>query len=340
MFGPRQVGEIIIGTTAAAQTTIATFIASAADKSVVVLSSDGASAPLAKESFKLYQKTGGDATKNLNYEFSDTIEPRYVERVTCQPYAPEVQKLVTYTVVSVPTAATGEVTYEAEIRLYNDGGSLSPENFAVIGGYYVATTADTTTTIKDGLVLSLQRNLLKRGNSELTVLSTGAATFTVEGKYQSVVPGKIIGKQIEFDALAKSFSNAYSLTTLSQNLGILTVVTTTPPKPGMGTGKHAVNYEWFVKGYKYDPARQVGYPADFATPYYASEAGLYNVIQIIYYGQRNETSVERQYKVLSIYMDKVTATPNSTNAATNTILDAIRVAVQDFAFVPPVLPVV
>ena len=336
MFGPRQVGEIIIGNSAAAQATVTAFIASAADKSIQVFAADGASAPAAKESFKLYQKTAGDATKNLNFEFSDTIEPRYVERVTCQPYAAEVQKLVTYTVGT----ATANVTYVAEIRLYNDGGSLSPENFAVISGYYVtAASGDTTTTIKDGLVLSLQRNLLKRGNSELTVTSTGAATFTVVGKFQTPVPGKIIGKQIEFDAFAKSFDNAFSLTAVPQNLGLMTVVTTTPASPGMGTGKHAINYEWFVKGYKYDPARAVGYPADFDTPYYASLAGLYNVIQVIYYGQRNETAVERQYKVLSIYVDKVTDTP-ANNAATNTILTAIRVAVDTYASVPGNLAVV
>jgi hypothetical protein len=334
MFGPRQVGEIIIGNSAAAQATVTAFIASAADKAIQIFSSDG-TAVVAKKSFKAYQKTAGDAAKNLNFEFSDTIEPRYVERVTCQPYAVEVQKVVTYTVGT----ATPDVTYEAEIRLYNDGGTLSPENFAVIGGYYVSATGDTTTTIKDGLVLSLQRNLIKRGNSELTVVSTGAATFTVTGKFQTPVPGKIIGKQIEFDALAKSFSNAYSLTTLSQNLGLMTVVTTTAASAGMGTGKHAINYEWFVKGMKYSPERAVGYPADFDTPYYASLAGLYNVINVIYYGQRNETAVERQYKVLSIYVDKVTDVP-ANNAATNTILTAIRTAVDTYATVPANLAIV
>ena len=334
MFGTKQVGEIIIGTTAPAHATVPVFIASAANEAVQCFSADG-TAIVAKKAFKLYQKTAGDAAKNLNFEFSDTIEPRYVERVTCQPYAVEVQKVVTYTV----TTAQADVTYEAEIRMYNDGGSLSPENFAVIQGLYVSSAGDTTTTIKDGLVLSLQRNNLKRGNNEFVVASTGANTFTVTAKYQAPVPGKIIGKQIEFDALAKSFSNAYSLSTLSQNLGLMAVVTTTPAAPGMGTGKHAINYEWFVKGYKYDPARQVGYPADFNTPYYAKEAGIYNTIQVIYYGQRNETAVERQYKVLSIYMDKVTDTP-ANNAATNVILTAIRTAVDTYATVPANLPVV
>jgi len=85
----------------------------------------------------------------------------------------------------------------------------------------------------------------------------------------------------------------------------------------------------FVKGYKYDRDRQTGYPADFDTPYYALPGGTYYTIQVIYYGQRNETIVERQYKVLSIYVN------SSTIAAVNAILAAIRVAVDVYAFVPP-----
>lgn len=334
MFGPNQVGEIIIGNSYETEATVSDFIANAAVGAIQQFSYDG-TAVAAGKPFKYYQSTSGDPLKNLDFEFSDTIDPRYVEKVTVGTYAAEVQKKVTFTVAT----ATADVTYEAEIRLYNDGGSLSPENFAVIQGLYVSNSLDTTTTIKDGLVLSLQRNLIKRGNSELTVVSTGANTFTVEGKFQSVVPGKIIGKQIEFDALAKSFSNAYSLSTLSQNLGLLTVVTTTLANPGTGTGKHAINYEWFVKGYKYDPARQVGYPADFDTPYYASINGIYNVVNVIYYSPRKETSVERQYKVLSIYTDKVTDTL-ANNAITNAVLADLTTAIGSYATVPGALPVV
>lgn len=335
MYGPNQVGELIIGATAASETTIQTFISTSADKALKVLSADG-TAVGANKPFRLHQKTSGDASKGLNYEFSDVIEPKSVERVTLSAYAPEVQKVVTATVGT----ATANTTYEIEVRLYNDGGSLSPENFAIIQGYYVTgASAETATAIKDGLISSLNKNLVRRGNSELTVVSTGANTFTITGKVQKVVPGKIIGKQIEFDVLGKSFTNVYDNTQPVLNSGLVTVANTTAANPGSGTGKFAVNYEWFVKGYKYEVYRQTGYPVDFSTPYYASLAGLYNTIQIQYFKQRNETSVERQYKVLTILVDKVADLP-ANNAATNAILTDIRTAVGTNATVPANLAIV
>jgi hypothetical protein len=334
MFGPNQVGELLIGNSASTETTIQGFIANAADRALRVFSDTG-TAVAANLPFEVFQKTTGDATKGLNYEFSDTVDPRYVERVTVGTYLPETQKRVTCT-VATPTVNT---TYEIEVRLYNDGGSLSPENFAIIQGFYVTgSTTETATQVKDGLVSSLQKNLMKRGNFELSVVSTGASTFTIEGKFQKVVPGKIIGKQIEFDVLGKSYSNAFDVTLITQNTGLVTVALTTAPNPGNGTAKHAINYEWFVKGYKYEVYRQTGYPADFSTPYYASATGLYNTINIVYYTPRKETSVERQYKVLTIMIDKGTDTL-ANNAATNAILTSIRTAVGTNAVVPANLPV-
>lgn len=302
MFGPNQVGELIIGTAVATETTAQTFIATASDKEVKVLSEDG-TAPALGKPFKVLQKTAGDAGKGLNYEFSDVINPKYLERITVANYAAEVQKSVTI------GGFTGNVlanhTYEVEIRLYNDGGSLSPENFAIIQGFYVtgaSVASETATTIRDGVLASLNKNLIKRGNSEFVTSATGGGTptITIVGKVQSVVPGKIIGKQIEFDAKGKLFQNIQDLTQPQQNLGLLTTTVNATAKPGVGTGKLAVNYEWFVKGMKYDPARQVGYPVDFNTPYYADIAGQYDVVDFTYYSPRKETSVERQYKTLRV----------------------------------------
>ena len=339
MFGPNQVGELIIGNAAATETTAQTFIATAADKRLKVLSADGTNVA-ANVPFKVLQKTAGDAGKGLNYEFSDVINPRYVEKVTLSTYLAETQKAVKI------AGFTGNVlanhTYEVEIRLYNDGGSLSPENFAVIQGFYVtgaSIAAETATTIRDGVLNSLRKNLIKRGDSEF-VLTTDASPlgFTITGKAQAVVPGKIIGKQIEFDAIAKVYQNIQDLTQPQQNLGLLTATVSATANPGSGTGKYAVNYEWFVKGYKYEVYRQTGYPADFATPYYASIAGVYNTIHIKYYQPRVETSVERQYKVLTILIDKVTDTL-ANNAATNSVLTDIRTAVGTNATVPANLAV-
>ena len=326
MFGPNQVGEVIIGDSYSGSVNVQAFITSAVTGAIQVFSADGL-AVAAKKPFKLYQATAGDPLKNLDYEFSDTINPIYVEKITAKNYAAEVQKQVTFTVAT----ATPDVTYELEIRLYNDGGSLSPENFAVIQGFYVSNAADTTTTIRDGLLQSLNYNLIKRGKSEFVTAAAGANQITVTGKYQDVVPGKIIGKQIEFDALGKSYSNAFSLANISVNLGLLTVATTVQPKFGNGTGKQAVNYEWFVKGYKYDPARQVGYPADFDTPYYADKTAFYDTINIIYYSPRKETSVERQYKVLTIFCE----TPDGVaSLVADAVLADLTIAIDGLIPVP------
>jgi len=335
MYGPNQVGELIIGNAVASQTTAKTFIASAADKQIKALSESGIIVSDGTP-FNFLQKTSGDASKGLNYEFSDVIDPSKIDKVTLKAYAAEVQKVNTITVGT----ATANTTYEIEVRLYNDGGSLSPENFAIIQGFYVTgVSAETTTAIKDGLLLSLQKNLIKRGNFELDVVSTGASTFTITSKVQKVVAGKLIGKQIEFDVLGKSYSNTYDTTQPSINGGLVTVALTTAAFPGSGTGKFAVNFEWFVKGMKYEVYRQTGYPADFGTPYYASAAGVYNVIQIRYYSERKQTSIERQYKVLTILVDKVTDTP-ANNAATNSVLADLRTAIGTRASVPANLAVV
>ncbi len=335
MFGPNQVGELIIGNSAPSSVDVQTFVSSAADKSIRVFSENGTAAA-ANVPFKVLQKTAGDSAKGLNYEFSDIIDPKNVEKITLATYLAETQKSVTVTVGT----ATANTTYEVEVRLYNDGGSLSPENFAVIQGYYVTgVSAETSTAIKDGLISSLQKNLTRRGNFELVVASTGASTFTITGKAQAVVPGKIIGKQIEFDVIGKSFTNVYDTTQPTYNGGLVTVATTANNNPGSGTGKFAVNYEWFVKGYKYEVYRQTGYPADFNTPYYASATGVYNTIQLKYFSERTDTSVERQYKSLTILIDKVTDTP-ANNAATNTVLTSIRTAINGNITVPANLAVV
>jgi hypothetical protein len=298
-YGPLQVGELIIGNTVATQTTAQTFIALAADKSVKILSADG-TAPAAKKPFKVLQKTGGDAGKGLNYEFSDIVEPNSIERITISSYAPEVQKSVTV------SGFTGNVlpntTYVTDVRIYNDGGTLSPENFATVQGFY-STGANigtiTPTTIRDGLLKSLKSNLVKRGDYEVVLLPIASPVgFSVTGKVQKVSPGKIEGRQIEFEVIAKVYDNVYSLTTLSQNLGLLTAVTTVASNPGKGTGKLAVNYEWFVKGYKYEVYRQTGYPVDFNTPYYADINGTYDVVDITYFKANKETTIEQQYKTL------------------------------------------
>jgi hypothetical protein len=328
MFGPNQVGEVMIGNAAATETTAQTFVATADDKELTVVSGNGA-AVAANVPFKVLQKA---AAAIGGYEFSDIVDPKYVEKITLSTYAAEVQKSVA--VAGFTGNALANTTYEVAIRLYS-GSGLSPENFDTIQGFYVTgASAETDTAIRDGLLSSLRKQLIKRGDSEFVTATTSSPVgFTITGKAQNVVPGKIDGRQIQFDVIVKTFPNAFDLTTITQNTGLLTATTTVGNNPGSGTAKWLLNYEWFCKGYKYDPARQVGYPADFATPYYASATSLNNVIHIRYYTPRVETSVERQYKVLTIAIDKGTDLP-ANNAATNTILTRIRTAVGTNATVP------
>ena len=335
MYGPNQVGELIIGNGVASQTTIKTFIASATDKQIKSVTDTGVAIADGLP-FVFLQKTSGDSTKGLNYEFSDVIDPNKIDKITVKAYAPEVQEVNTVTVGT----ATANTTYEIEVRIYNDGGSLSPSNFAIIQGYYVTgSSAETTQAIKDGLLLSLQKNLIKRGNFELDVVSASTSTFTITSKVQNFVAGKLIGKQIEYDVIGKSYSNTYDTTQPITNNGLVTTALTTAASPGSGTGKFAVNFEWFVKGVKYEVYRQTGYPADFGTPYYANPTGIYNTIQIRHYAERKHTSVERQYKVLTILIEKAADTL-ANNANTNTVLANLRTSIGTRATVPSDLAVV
>jgi hypothetical protein len=316
VFGPNQVEEVIIGNAVASETTVATFIASASDKEMKVLSATGG-APAAGVDFKLLQKTSGNAAKGLNYEFSDVIKASKVDKVILATYLAETQKVVT--VSGFTGNVVANTTYAVEVRLYNDGGTLSPENFATVTGYYVtgaSVVGVTDQIIQDGVIKSLNSNLTKRGAFEVTVATVDADSFTITGQDQTVVPGKITGRQIEFDVTGKQFlNNSY----LHENLGLLTVTVDTQNNPGVGTGKYAVNLEWFSKGVKYEVYRQTGYPADFATPYYATGAGVFNVIHIKYFSDRESPTVEKQNKVLTILVDKVSDTL-ANNAATNAVL--------------------
>lgn len=335
IFGHNQVGELIIGNAVATETTIATFISTAADQEIKCLSADG-TAPAAGKDFKFLQKTAGNAAKGLNFEFSDIIKANKVDSVSVATYLAETQKVVT--VSGFTGNVVANTTYSVELRIYNDGGSLSPENFAVVSGYYVtgaSVVGITDQIVQDGIIASLNYNLTKRGASEVTVATVDADSFTITGQEQSVVPGKVVGKQIDFDVVGKQFLNT-SLT--HENLGLLTATVTTPSNPGRATGKYAVNLEWFNKGYKYEVYRQTGYPADFASPSYASATGIYNAIHIKYFDDRISPNLEKQYKLLTILVDKGTDTL-ANNANTNLVLDDLQ-TILGAANVPADLPVV
>jgi len=318
VFGPNQREELIIGNAVATESTLATFISSASDQEIKILSVDG-TAPAAGEDFRVYQKTAGDAAKGLNYEFSDVIKVGKVKDVILKTYSAETQKAVTVGAFA-PLAANH--TYAVEVRIFEDGG-LSPENFAVVTGYFVSgASAPSAADVQAGILESLNAQLSLRGASEVSAVDGGADEIDIAGLPQEVVAGKKTGRLIDFNVTARVFDNA---AVNHENISTTTVTETASNNPGVGTGKYAVNLEWFCKGYAYEAARLGGWPADFGerTPYYASKDGVYNVIHIKYFDDRNSPTVEEQEKVLTILIDKGTDTL-ANNAATNGVLDDLQ----------------
>jgi hypothetical protein len=317
IYGPNQVEEVIIGNAVASETTLATFIATASDKEIKILSADG-SAPASGVDFKIFQKSAGVAAKGLNYEFSDVIGASNVEEVILKTYVAETLKSVVVSSFDAPAANT---SYAVEIRLFQDGGTLSPENFAVITGYYnIGSIVPAIAVVIQGLADSLNANLTKRGGGE-AVVTNDATTLTISALDQAVVLGKIVGRPVEFDVTAKLFLE----TSVNHENISSAVVTVTEGNPGVGTAKYARNLEWFTKGYKYDAYRQTGFPADFTerVPVYASVAGVYNVIHIKYKSSRISPTLEEQPRVLTIFIDKV-SDDLANNAETNSVLDDLQ----------------
>ena len=335
MITANQTGEIMIGNAVATETTVATFIASASNKKLKVLSKDGTNVA-AKKPFYVLQKADGVPG---GFEFSDKVDPKYVERVTVTAYSPEVQGSQKVDGFNTAGVVAAKRTYEVEIRLEDE---LSPENFTTIQGYYVTGQvlgADTATTVRDGVLLSLNKNLSNRGGKEFTAVADGTGILITE-KFQVNRVGRNDGRKLRFTVKGKVFENVPTNDNGS-NLNLLTTTQVTAPKPGSGTGKQVTNAEYDLKGFKYDPSREYGFPANFGnlTPYYATQSGIYNLIHIVHYTPRVETSMERQYKVLTIAVDKGTDTL-ANNANTNAILTSIRTAVDTYATVPANLAVV
>lgn len=314
----RQVEELIVGNALSTETDVTSFLDSAADKEIGIFNAVGGTDLEAGKPFKVLQKIDVPGSK-YNSDFSDVIEPSKIERITAVEYSPEVQKEVTIT--GFDDAIEEDCTYVVEIRFYNPMSAHSTENFEIISGYFVTGSRITNVTASDiveGLAESLNTNLKLRGGHEFEVETT-ANTITIKGKEQFAVPGKDEGRMVQFEAVGKVYDN---LSPIAENLHLLESEVTVQGDPGKGTGKYAVNLEWFVKGFKYDYYREVAYPANFTPPYFTNQGETYNVIHINYYSERESTSVERQYKTLTILIE------GADNSVTNEILAKLKEAVD------------
>ena len=329
VFGPNQVGELIIAKSADVTKTAAQVIdGGTSDGEVGVVSPGGANAG-SGTGCKLIQKTAS------GYEFSDVIKNGQVESIKGLKFEAEAGKEVT--VAGFTGTPKANATYEVLVRVMSDGTSLSPENFRIIPGFYVTDgNSVTNQTIAESIVSSLEKAHALEGSKEFAFAAVDNGgddySITVTGKIQTGKPATDIARPIEFEVQVAVKSNSIDPDSgLQEEYNILSATTTADSTAGTGTGKYVANYEWFTKGYKYEVYRDRAFPAGFDTPYYANYAGEYDLIEVSYYSQRNSTNVERQYKQLTIAVEKgagtgytdINAIGNKIAAATGASYDAL-----------------
>lgn len=269
------------------------------------------------EKFRVIQEEGDLLTS----QFTDVVDPSKVNKVILKEFSAAVEKSVKVGNF-VDADIVEDSTYILETRILEDGGTLSAENFAIVSGYYQTGSSDTAQTVAENLAASINANLTRRGGDELEVVAqedsgnAGEYEVIITSKPQNVVKGKIVGRPIRFEVNHKIFTSGDPV---SENVNNVDVETVTFPSSGTGTGKYAVNLEWFTKGFKYEAYRETGYPADFTerTPFFASANKTYNVVHIKYFSDRQSPSVEKQQKVLTILVER---TDLASNGDTNTLL--------------------
>jgi len=301
VFGFNQVGEMIIGKTYASESNIPDFISDAAEDSVQMLSSDSTAVALNKP-FKVLQKT---SSASGNIEFTEEIDPKNIISIKTAAYQAPVDRVLTiegFTGTIRPNA-----TYEVFIRLLNDGGSLSPENFRFIPAFYVTpddVTGLTFADILNDLKANLDKSLAREGNTSLTVaVDTGDGELSVTGGATPFSLGKLDGRPVEYELQAAVRSNGDSTNQSGNYFNDLTVVTTEPGSKGSGAGTDVANLEWFIKGNKYTRYRDLGGPVGFDTPYLINPGSTYHIVNIAYYQERAYTNVEKQHRALYVVFE-------------------------------------
>jgi len=323
VFGPNQKEELLIGNALAGDANVAEFISTAVNREIGVYSKNGG-AVAANAPFYVLQKTDGDASKGLNYEFSKGIDPKYVTDITLHEYKAATEKTVR--VNGFTGTPQANATYQVSIRLYNDGGTLSVENFRHIHGIWVTnddvTVENTNTKIIAGLVDSLNRAQAKEGIK--FSVTPGATFIDIAALSTSGNPIQDIAKQIEFDVQVSVKSNGIDSDTASpESYPILSADITAVANPGVGTGKYLSNLETFTRGYNYEVYRGASYPANFNQPaLYSDYNGKYHIVHIKYYYKHSVAGVEEQPAVLTVAFDAAAGV-----SGTNAFLGALRTAV-------------
>ena len=309
VFGPNHSGDLLVGSAYGTSTDSVDFIQNAADGEVQAFASND-SALAEGVPFKILQKS---ASAVAGIEFSEVIDPKSINHIAATAYSAPVQRSIQ--VEGFTGTVRDNVTYEVFVRLYNDGGTLSPENFRIIPAFYVTPQDASTLTFTDvlnGLKENLDKTLAKEGSNLFTTsVDTGNGYFIVEGNNRSFVLGKKDGRPVEFDLTASVRDNGSKDVLSGARYEDLEVVVTEPGNPGSGTGVQAANLEWFYKGYKYSRYRNIAEPASFNTPYEVDASNNYAVVILSYYKERSYVNVEKQHRVLYVLFEVATSIDNA-----------------------------
>ncbi len=322
VFGPNQKEELIIGEALAGETKVSTFISGADNKEIGVYSKNGG-AVAANQRFYVLQKTDGSASKGLNYEFSNGINPSGITKVSAHTYVAPTEKKVRVNGFTGTVKANS--TYEVFIRILEDSGTMSVENFRhIIGSYTTTDSGDTNTTVIAGIVKHLKLTLRNEDEGMFTI-TAGSSFIDIEANPNIGNASQDVGAALQFEveATVKSVGNN-PLTSLPTTYNILTADVTRKQSPGTGAGKYVNNLEWFTRGYNYEVYRGVNAPANFNQPdLYSDRNGKYGIIHINYEYKHNLVSGESQPAVLTIAVATDTL---AENAVVNAILAKIRIA--------------
>lgn len=323
VFGPQNAGDLLVGSTYGSASDVVDFINNGTDKEVQVLSGDDTSLAAGKP-FKVLQKS---ASSKAGFEYSEIIDPKSINYVKAEAYSAPTQRVLR--VEGFSGTVRANATYEVFIRLYNDGGTNSVENFRMIPAFYV-TKADVTgvtfTTILNGLKADLEKTLAKESNNLFTIsVDAGNGYFIVSGNNKAFVLGKKDGKPAEFDLQAVVRSNGDATNLSGARFDDLSITTVAPGNPGVGTGVQCANLEWFYKGYKYSRYREQAYPSNFPQLYQVDPASQYHVVVISYFKERAYTNVEKQHRLLYILVEAA----DQDGAGAGTAFTAVNALIGD-----------
>lgn len=290
VFGGNQVGEIIVGKTYGDEADLVDFMTNGTDGDVQIFSGNGTA--VSEGPFKVLQKTDSAVG---GIEYTEVINPSNITSIKAEAYRAPVQRELKV------TGFTGTVrvnaTYEVFIRLYNDGGTLSPENFRQIPAFYVTREGDTFEDILNGLKTNIDKTLARESSNLFNVtVDTAAGEFIVSGNNVPFVLGVKDGRAVEFDLQAVVRSNGSFSNPSGNYFDDLTVETVQAGDQGSGTGNQVANLEWFLKGNKYSRYRDVAYPNNFNTPYVVNPGSTYHIVNVSYFKEREYTNVEKQHR--------------------------------------------